>query len=81
LLSVVVLTDNNTHSFVQETVTCAVLAVVLILTLGLMLASNRVIQIIGRSGANILSRVMGMVLAAVAVQMVVTALKGELGPG
>lgn len=81
LLSVVVLTDNNTHNFLQETVTCGVLAFVLVATLLLMLMSNRVIHAIGRSGANILSRVMGMILAAVAVQMVVSALKGELGPG
>jgi multiple antibiotic resistance protein len=81
LLSVVVLTDNNTHDFRQETLTCAVLAVVLAITLALMLLSNRVIHLIGRSGANILSRIMGMILAAVAVQMIVSAVKGSLGPG
>ena len=50
-------------------------------TLILMLLGNRIIEVIGRSGANILSCVMGMILAAVAVQMVFSALKGELGPG
>lgn len=81
LLSVVVLTDNNTHSFLQETLTCAVMALVLIATLILMLLGDRLMDLIGRSGANILSRVMGMILAAVAVQMVYSALKGQLGPG
>ena len=81
LLSVVVLTENNTHSLWQQTLTCAVMALVLAATLILMLLGDRLMQWIGRSGANILSRVIGLILAAVAVQMVYSALKGDLGPG
>lgn len=81
LLSVVVLTDNNTHSFLQETLTCGVTVVVLVATLILMLLGDRIIGLIGRSGANILSQVMGMILAAVAVLMVYSAFHGQLGPG
>jgi multiple antibiotic resistance protein len=61
--------------------TCVVMALVLAATLVLMLLGNWFIGVIGRSGANVLSRVMGMILSAVAVQMVYSALKGELGPG
>jgi len=81
LLAVVVLTENNTHSFLQETLTCGVLVLVLVATLILMLLSDRIIRLIGRSGANVLSRLMGMILAAVAVQMVYSAFHGSLGPG
>lgn len=81
LLSVVVLTNNNTHNLGQQTATCAVMALVLAATLALMLLGNHMIRIIGRSGANILSRVIGMILAAVAVQMVYSALHGDFGPG
>jgi len=81
LLAVVVLTDNNTHNFLQQTLTCAVMALVLGATLILMLLGDRFIGLIGRSGANILSRVMGMILSAVAVEMVYSAVKGQLGPG
>jgi len=81
LLSVVVLTDNKTHSLWQQTLTCAVMALVLAATLVLMLLGDRLMGLIGRSGANVLSRVMGMILAAVAVQMVYSAAKGNLGPG
>jgi multiple antibiotic resistance protein len=81
LLSVVVLTDNNTHSFFQESLTCAVMALVLIATLILMLLGDWIMRLIGRSGANILSRVMGMILAAAAVEMVYSAFHGQLGPG
>jgi multiple antibiotic resistance protein len=81
LLAVVVLTDNNTHSVLQETITCAVMALVLAACLVIMLLGGQVVRLIGRSGLNVLSRVMGMLLAAVAVQMVYSALQGELGPG
>ncbi|HVM50289.1 MAG TPA: MarC family protein [Candidatus Acidoferrum sp.] len=81
LLAAVVLTDNNTHNFVQETITCAVMLAVLVATLFLMLVGERIVGMIGKSGLNILSRVMGMILSAVAVQMVYSALKGHLGPG
>jgi multiple antibiotic resistance protein len=81
LLSVVVLTDNNTHNILQQTATCVVMGSVLFLTLVLMLLGDRLIGLIGRSGASVLSRVMGMILAAVAVQMVYSAFHGALGPG
>ncbi len=81
LLSVVVLTDNNTHNLLQETATCLIMGLVLFLTLGLMLLGDRLIGLIGRSGASVLSRVMGMILAAVAVQMVYSSFHGALGPG
>ncbi len=81
LLSVVVLTNNNSHSLMEQTLTCGVMALVLVLTLILMLMADRILALIGRSGANILCRVMGLILSAVAVQMVYSAFKGELGPG
>jgi multiple antibiotic resistance protein len=65
----------------QQTLTCAIMALVLGITLILMLLSDRIIRLIGKSGASILSRVMGLILSAVAVQMVYSALHGELGPG
>ncbi|HUO07334.1 MAG TPA: MarC family protein [Phycisphaerae bacterium] len=81
LLSVVVLTNNNTHNFFQESATCAVMLVVLAINLLIMLLGDRIVAFLGRAGLSVLSRVMGMILAAAAVQMVYSALKGELGPG
>ena len=81
LLSVVVLTDNNSNSLLQQTLTCAIMALVLVITLILMLLSDRIVRLIGKSGASILSRVMGLILSALAVQMVYSALHGQLGPG
>ena len=81
LLAVVVLTDNNTHNFLQETATCGVLLSVLLVNLIIMLLGDRIVALMGRSGLSVLSRVMGMILSAAAVQMVYRAAKGQLGPG
>jgi multiple antibiotic resistance protein len=81
MLAVVVLTDNNTHSFIQETMTCGVMAIVLIATLVLMLMAGRILSLIGPAGANVMSRVMGLILSSVAVEMIYSAIKGQLGPG
>jgi multiple antibiotic resistance protein len=81
LLAVVVLTDNNTHSFWEETITCGILFLVIASTLIMMLLGDRIVKFMGRSGLSVLSRVMGMILAAAAVQMVTRAIHGELGPG
>ena len=81
LLAVVVLTDNNTHNLLQEALTCVTMFLVLLANLALMLAGNHVVRALGKSGLSVVSRVMGMILSAVAVEMVYSALKGELGPG
>ena len=81
MLAVVVLTDNDRYTLGQQTITLGLLAVVLAATLILMLLANRVVDWIGQSGANVLSRVMGIILASVAVQMVFSALKPFLKSG
>ena len=78
MLTVVLLTDNDRFDLVDQALTVAVLAIVLVLTLALFLLAEPVARLIGKSGANIISRVMGMVLAAVAVDMVLKALVGWL---
>ncbi len=81
LLAVVVLTDNNTHNLAEQGATFGVMVLVLAINLFLMLLGNKIVGVIGKGGLNILSRVMGMILAAVAVQMVYSAFHNELGPG
>lgn len=48
----------------------AVLAVVLALSLTLLLVAGRVVSILGTTGVNVVSRVLGILLAALAVQLV-----------
>lgn len=70
MLAIVVLTDNHTETFAEQSVTAALLIVVLLLTLGLMLAASSVYKVIGTTGASVISRVMGIVLATIAVDSV-----------
>jgi len=70
MLAIVVLTDNHTESPVEQLVTFALLMVVLGLTLALLLAAGAIHRLVGNTGASVISRVMGMVLATIAVDAV-----------
>ena len=70
MLAVVVLTDNDRFSLAHQVTTSAIMAVILLITLGILLLANPVFRVIGPAGASIISRVMGMILAAVAVNAV-----------
>jgi multiple antibiotic resistance protein len=48
---------------------------VLGITLILLLLSGKIIKLIGIGGASILTRVMGMILAAFSVELIMTALE------
>ena len=70
MLTVMLLTDNSRFSISEQLLTTATLAVVLIITLTMLLAADPIARMIGRHGANVLKRIMGMVVAAVAVKIV-----------
>lgn len=74
MLAVVVLTDNDRFSIAHQAVTSIVMAGVLLATLLIMLAAGPIIKVIGDTGAAIISRVMGLILAAVAVDAVIEGL-------
>jgi len=55
-----------------------VLLVVLLLTLGSLLLAPRVMRLLGETGANVLSRVLGVLLTALTVQFVIDGLQSSL---
>jgi multiple antibiotic resistance protein len=73
MLAAVVLTDNKRFNLLHQTGTAGLLVLVMAITFGLLFAAVPLMRLLGKSGANILSRVMGLLLASVAVNMVYTA--------
>lgn len=78
MLAVVILTDNSRQSLADQAMTAVLLVAVLLVTLGVLLLAGVIRRVIGDAGASVISRVMGMILATVAVDSVVNGL-AELG--
>ena len=74
MMAVILLTDNDVYTVPEQAQTGVVLLVVLLLTYILLLFSDAILRIIGRQGAAILVRVMRIILASLAVEIVLTAL-------
>lgn len=74
LLSMVLLMDNNRYSPWQQAVTVGALVAVLAAMLGTFLLGGLIQRVIGEGGTNMLRRVMGLILAALAVNMVLSAI-------
>lgn len=75
MLAVVLLTDKERYSFGQQVDTVAMLLVILLVLWLALMAANPISRLIGASGANVLSRIMGLLLAAVAADNVLRAAK------
>ncbi|UUO25039.1 MarC family protein [Colwellia sp. M166] len=66
MLAAVLLTKNSVYSIWEQIQTAAVMLSVLVITYLLMLLAGSINKIIGSSGASVISRVMGLILASVA---------------
>ncbi|MFV1872324.1 MAG: MarC family protein [Oleiphilus sp.] len=67
MLSIVMLTDNHRHSLTEQILTGAIMLSVILVTLILFLLAGPIQRFLGIAGASIISRVMGLILASVAV--------------
>lgn len=73
MLAIVLLTDNNQFGVGDQLKTAAVMIGVIAIAYLFMLLAEPIIRLIGNSGAAIISRVMGMILASVAADAVLSA--------
>lgn len=74
IMAVVLLTDNQIYSISSQIVTACVVIFIMSVTYGLMLLAEPILGIIGNNGAAILERVTGMILAALAVELIMQAI-------
>jgi len=70
MLAIVVLTDNRSQSVSEQAITAGLLVLVLLLTLLLLLGATLIYRFIGKTGSSVISRVMGIILATIAVDAV-----------
>ncbi|MGF1448110.1 MAG: MarC family protein [Opitutales bacterium] len=75
MMAVVLLTENANHSFIHQACIAALMAVVVFVAYVLMRCAGPISQRIGEGGASIVSRVMGMILAAIAATNVLEGIR------
>jgi len=73
IMVVILLTDNYLYSVTTQAITAGVMLVILAVTYVLMLLAEHLFRIIGRNGAAILERIMGVILATMSVDLIVDA--------
>jgi multiple antibiotic resistance protein len=79
MLAAVLMTEKVRVSITDQIQTVVVMLVVLVLVYLLMLGAGFIHKLIGGSGASVISRVMGLILAAVATTNTLTGLKVYFG--
>lgn len=78
-ITTVLLTAGRNESLAATGALLAMLAVVLGLALVSLLLASRIVRLLGETGANVVSRVLGIVLAALAVQFMLDGLQASFG--
>ena len=75
MLAAVLMTERSRFSFLEQVVTALVMLLVLAITLVFMLGATSINRWIGRAGASVISRVMGLILASVAATSILTGIR------
>ena len=70
ILTVILRTDNSKVSILEQVHTTAAVAAVLLIAYFLLLLAGPITRIIGVGGANVIKRIMGMIIAAYAANLV-----------
>jgi len=75
MLASVLLTENHHFNVWQQVATTVSMLTVILIALVFMLGASRIHRLLGDSGVGIISRIMGMILASVAVKHVLEGIK------
>lgn len=74
IMASVILTDNHVYSIGTQVMTAGILVLIMAITWALLLLAEPILRVIGKNGAAILERVTGMVLAALAIELIMEGL-------
>lgn len=75
MIAAVMLTENNLFGVWDQLKTSVIMLSVLLITLIFLLLAGKLFKLIGNSGASLISRVMGLILASVAVTSILEGIK------
>lgn len=75
ILAVVLLTDNHIYTIGQQAVTTGIVLLVLIIVLFLLLIARRIQQTIGKTGITVITKIMGLLLCAIATESILAGIK------
>jgi multiple antibiotic resistance protein len=76
MLAAVLMTETNRYSIWEQVQTVSMMLCVLVVAYILMLLAGQINRVIGTSGASVVSRVMGLILASVATSNILEGIKG-----
>lgn len=80
MMAVVLLTDNHRFNLFEQGMTGLIMLSILVITYFLFLVANQIQRVIGNTGAAVISRVMGLILAAVAVNNILVGIRDFFVP-
>jgi len=75
ILAIILLTDNARHSIVNQATTAAMMTLIILINYFLMRSASFINRKIGRSGAIVISKVMGLILASIAATNILIGIK------
>jgi multiple antibiotic resistance protein len=70
LCAVVLLTDNDRFSVIEQTMTAGLTVAIMLIVLIALLAANRIHRVLGNAGISVVTQVMGLILASFSVQQI-----------
>lgn len=79
IMSVVLLTDNMKFGLVDQALTALALLTVLLITYIALLSANWIQKRLGRTGVNVITRILGLLLAALAMETILAGIGGYFG--
>ena len=75
ITAVVLLTDNHVYTFGQQMVTTGIVLIVLAMVYVLLLLAGRIQKGIGKMGITVITKIMGVLLCAIAIESVLAGIK------
>lgn len=76
IMAVVLLTDNHVHGLGEQAMVAAVMLAVIACTIAILAFAQALQRRIGETGIVVISKVMGLILAAFAAQSILSGIKG-----